>query len=56
MYSAPPHLHFSLEVPNRPGTVSGDTTDTHYIDPAPYLVRAMIVPVPDRRRPQRPAM
>ncbi|HVK84898.1 MAG TPA: M23 family metallopeptidase [Kofleriaceae bacterium] len=56
VYSAPPHLHFSLEVPNRPGTVSGDTTDTHYIDPAPYLVRAMIVPVPDRRRPQRPAM
>lgn len=56
VFSAPPHLHFSLEVPNHPGTVTGDTTDTHYVDPAPYLVRALIVPAPDRRRAVRPAM
>jgi murein DD-endopeptidase MepM/ murein hydrolase activator NlpD len=41
-YSAPAHLHFSLEVPNRP-TEHGDITDTHYVDPGPYLQRATVV-------------
>ena len=34
-------LHFSLEIPNHPGA-HGDNTDTHYVDPAPFLVRATI--------------
>ncbi|HEX2691126.1 MAG TPA: M23 family metallopeptidase [Kofleriaceae bacterium] len=39
VFASPPHLHFSLEVPDHPG-VHGDNTDTHYVDPAPFLVRA----------------
>lgn len=41
VFTAAPHLHFSLEVPQRPGQ-HGDTTDTRYVDPAPFLVRASI--------------
>ena len=41
-YVAAAHLHFSLEIPNHPG-LHGDNTDTHYVDPAPFLVRAKIV-------------
>jgi murein DD-endopeptidase MepM/ murein hydrolase activator NlpD len=55
VFSAPPHLHFSLEVPNHPGS-TGDTVDTHYVDPAPFLVRATIVKSPERRRVIKPAM
>ena len=54
MFSAPAHLHFSLEIPNHPGD-RGDNTDTHYIDPSPFLVRSTIIAKPDRRRPERPA-
>lgn len=39
VYSSPPHLHFALEVPPQPG-LHGDATDTHYVDPAPFLVRS----------------
>lgn len=52
-FSAPPHCHFSLEIPNHPG-LHGDNTDTHYIDPAPFLVRATIAPAPDRRHADKP--
>jgi murein DD-endopeptidase MepM/ murein hydrolase activator NlpD len=54
VYSAAPHLHFSLEVPTRAGA-DGDTTETMYVDPAPFLVRAKIVPVPERRHAIKPA-
>ena len=53
-YAAAPHLHFSLEIPNHPES-RGDTTDTHYIDPAPFLVRSHLAPAPDRRRGAKPA-
>lgn len=49
IYSAPPHLHFSLEIPDRPG-LRGDHTETEYVDPAPFLARARISPVPDHPR------
>ena len=54
-YHAGAHLHFSLEIPNRYGE-TGDTTDTHYVDPAPFLVRAKVVSVPDRKHAIKPAM
>jgi murein DD-endopeptidase MepM/ murein hydrolase activator NlpD len=54
VYSAAPHLHFSLEVPRRPGLL-GDITDTTYVDPAPFLVRATIVKAPERRHAIKPA-
>jgi hypothetical protein len=58
VFSAPPHLHFALEVPDRPGT-HGDTTDTHFVDPAPFLVRSTIAPAPpavaQHRRAIKPA-
>jgi len=54
VYAAPPHCHFSLEVPNHQGA-HGDLTDTHYIDPAPFLVRSTIVPTPERRHAVKPA-
>ena len=54
-FTAAPHLHFSVEIPNDP-TSRGDITDTHYIDPAPFLVRAKIVSVPDRRPAIHPEM
>jgi len=53
-YTAPAHLHFSLEIPNRPD-LRGDITDTHYIDPAPFLVRAMILPAGDRHHASKPS-
>ena len=54
VFSAAPHVHFSLEVPNRAGT-HGDNTDTHYVDPVPFLARATIVPIPDRKHAIKPA-
>jgi murein DD-endopeptidase MepM/ murein hydrolase activator NlpD len=48
VYSAPPHLHFALEIPDRPG-LRGDHGDTEYVDPAPFLARARISPAPERR-------
>jgi murein DD-endopeptidase MepM/ murein hydrolase activator NlpD len=54
-YNAPAHLHFSLEVPNHPD-LRGDITDTHYVDPAPFLVRATVLPAPDRRRVDKSAI
>jgi hypothetical protein len=44
VFASAPHLHFSLEVPAHPG-LYGDITDTHYVDPAPFLVRSTIAPV-----------
>jgi murein DD-endopeptidase MepM/ murein hydrolase activator NlpD len=55
VYTAPPHCHFTLELPDHPGR-HGDNTETHYVDPAPFLVRATIAPAPDRRRGDKPAM
>jgi murein DD-endopeptidase MepM/ murein hydrolase activator NlpD len=49
VYSAPPHLHFALEIPDRPG-IRGDHSETEYVDPAPFLARARVAPAPDRRR------
>lgn len=61
VFSSAPHLHFSLEVPDHPG-LHGDVTDTHYVDPAPFLVRSTIAEPPhsiaarpDRRHPTHPA-
>ena len=54
VYAAAPHLHFSLELPTTAGA-AGDTVQTTYIDPAPFLVRARIVPAPDRRHAVKPA-
>jgi murein DD-endopeptidase MepM/ murein hydrolase activator NlpD len=51
--SAAPHLHFGLELPNRAGT-HGDHTDTHYVDPAPFLVRATVVQAAERKRAIKP--
>ena len=50
VFSAPPHLHFSLEIPEHAG-VRGDNTDTEYVDPAPFLARARIAQVPERKKP-----
>jgi murein DD-endopeptidase MepM/ murein hydrolase activator NlpD len=62
VFSSAPHLHFSLEVPARPG-LRGDVTDTHYVDPAPFLVRSTIAEPPrsiaarpERHRPIQPAL
>lgn len=60
VFSAAPHLHFSLEVPARPG-LHGDHTDTRYVDPVPFLVRSTGTALPAaaerhaRARPLRPA-
>jgi murein DD-endopeptidase MepM/ murein hydrolase activator NlpD len=56
VYSAAPHLHFSLEVPNHPGEKHGDHADTHYVDPAPFLARSAIVGSPDRRHARKPEL
>lgn len=48
-----PHLHFALELPNTAGL--RDLSNTHYVDPAPFLLRSSIVRAPDRRRPVKPA-
>lgn len=50
VYSAPPHLHFSVEIPHVLGH-TGDHSNTYYVDPAPFLARATIVPVPEKRDP-----
>ncbi|MBA3817271.1 MAG: M23 family metallopeptidase [Deltaproteobacteria bacterium] len=47
VYSAQPHLHFSLEIPDRAG-IRGDHSETEYVDPAPFLSRARIAPAPAR--------
>jgi len=52
--NTPPHCHFSLELPNSTAA-KGDVRDTHYIDPAPFLVRSTIVKTPDRRHALKPA-
>jgi len=57
VYSAPPHLHFSLEVPNQGGghySALSHYVATHYVNPAPFLLRATIAPVIER--PNRPAL
>lgn len=54
VFSAPPHLHFSLELPDRAGE-RGDGIETTYVDPAPFLVRATIAPVPERKHAVKPA-
>jgi len=51
VFSSAPHLHFSLEIPEHPDQ-HGDTTDTHYVDPAPFLVRSTIT-TPPRRYAER---
>ena len=48
-------LHFALELPNVPGT-HGDHANTHYADPAPFLVRASIARAPERRHAIKPAL
>jgi murein DD-endopeptidase MepM/ murein hydrolase activator NlpD len=57
VFASPPHLHFSLEVPAHPG-LHGDNTDTHYVDPAPFLVRSTIAApvstVAERREHRHP--
>jgi murein DD-endopeptidase MepM/ murein hydrolase activator NlpD len=54
-YASPPHLHFSLEIPNQGAEGSrGDHVATHYVNPAPFLMRATILPVIER--PNRPAL
>ncbi len=55
VYEAVPHLHFSLELPNQPGR-HGDNTETRYIDPAPFLARASIADVPERKHAVKPAL
>ena len=55
VYASVPHLHFSLEIPNEPGR-HGDNTNTHYVDPAPFLARASVSPVPERRHAIKPAL
>lgn len=50
--TAAPHLHFSLEIPERAG-LRGDHDETEYVDPAPFLARARIAPMP--ARPAKPA-
>ncbi|MBL9017041.1 MAG: M23 family metallopeptidase [Myxococcales bacterium] len=52
--NTPPHCHFSLELPNQLGA-KGDVRDTHYIDPAPFLVRSTIVKTPLRTHAVKPA-
>jgi murein DD-endopeptidase MepM/ murein hydrolase activator NlpD len=57
VFSSPPHLHFSLEVPAHAG-LHGDNTETHYVDPAPFLVRSTIATpastVAERREHRHP--
>lgn len=50
--TAAPHLHFSLEIPERAG-LRGDHAETEYVDPAPFLARARLAPMPER--PTKPA-
>lgn len=50
-----PHLHFALEVPRRPGSRDTVFGATRFIDPAPFLVRAVIHETAERRHAQKPA-
>lgn len=54
VYHSEPHVHFSLEVPRDPSQ-HGDNTNTRYVDPAPFLVRARILSNPERKHPVKPA-
>ena len=47
VYASLPHLHFTLEIPAH-ADQHGDTTDTHYVDPAPFLVRSTVAAPPRR--------
>ncbi|NVB85232.1 MAG: M23 family metallopeptidase [Kofleriaceae bacterium] len=49
-----PHVHFGLEVPNDPNQ-HGDNTNTRYVDPAPFLVRARVLSNAERKHPVKPA-
>jgi len=52
VYAAPPHLHFSLEIPNTGAwDLHGDHRITHYVNPAPFLMRSTIAPVIERPSP-----
>jgi murein DD-endopeptidase MepM/ murein hydrolase activator NlpD len=54
-YASVAHLHFSLEIPNRGfEDARGDHVATHYVNPAPFLMRSTIAPVIER--PSRPAL
>jgi murein DD-endopeptidase MepM/ murein hydrolase activator NlpD len=53
-YVAPAHLHFALQIPNHPGH-RDDPSDSHFVDPAPFLARATIIPVVTKRREERVA-
>jgi hypothetical protein len=44
-FHAAAHLHFTLELPDR-ADERGDLTETHYIDPAPFLRRATVLDAP----------
>jgi murein DD-endopeptidase MepM/ murein hydrolase activator NlpD len=55
IHASAPHCHFSLELPKEPGSY-GDLINTHYVDPAPFLVRARIALAPDRRHAVKPAL
>jgi len=50
------HLHFSLEVPNQHGSHDVTFGATHYVDPAPFLVRSTIVESARRRHAIKPAL
>jgi murein DD-endopeptidase MepM/ murein hydrolase activator NlpD len=46
VFQSAPHCHFTLEVLNHSKPTGRDTTDTHYIDPAPFLARARVISEP----------
>jgi murein DD-endopeptidase MepM/ murein hydrolase activator NlpD len=48
IFSSAPHCHFTLEIPIAEG-VHGDHSQTRYVDPSPYLVRAKVVQPMERR-------
>lgn len=54
IHASAPHCHFSLELPDKLGSY-GDLINTHYVDPAPFLVRASIAHTADRRHAVKPA-
>ena len=56
IHTAAPHVHFALELPDEPGAQGVDHSDTHYVDPAPFLARASIAHGPQRRHVIKPAM
>jgi murein DD-endopeptidase MepM/ murein hydrolase activator NlpD len=50
VFQAAPHLHFTLEVPRRYWE-RGDHIETTFLDPAPYLVRAKVLPAHESIKP-----